>query len=177
LTLLHSRLPHWNRPGAACFLTWRLAGSIPVQRNTDFWTSEGAKFVAFDRVLDARATGPQWLARHDVAQAVASTLSAGQQKGFYELGSWVVMPNHVHLLLCPLVDLSRVVSGIKVASAKEANRLLGRTGAFWSKDYFDRWIRDSVEEQRTIHYIENNPVKAGLCREAAAWPFSSATVA
>jgi REP element-mobilizing transposase RayT len=95
--------------------------------------------------------------------------------GFYEIGSWVVMPNHIHALLCPLRDLSSVVSGIKVASAKEANRLLGRTGPFWSRDYFDRWMRNSAEEKRVIRYIENNPVRAGLCREAEDWPYSSAT--
>ena len=173
---LHSRLPHWKRSDAACFLTWRLAGSLPVQRIATFWTSEGAKFTAFDRVLDARATGPQWLSRQEVARAVAGVLFEGRNKGLYELGSWVVMPNHVHVLLYPLVDLSRVVSGIKVASAKEANRLLERSGAFWSRDYFDRWIRDSAGEQRVIRYIENNPVKAGLCREACDWPFSSACV-
>jgi hypothetical protein len=61
-----------------------------------------------------------------------------------------------------------------MASAKEANRLLTRTGAFWSRDYFDHSIRDSAEEQRIIRYMESNPVKAGLCREAADWPFSSA---
>jgi len=96
---VHSHLPHWKRSGMACFLTWRLAGSFPVARIADFWTGEGAKFVAFDRVLDARATGPQWLMRPDVARIVVDALFDGRSRGFYELGSWVVMPNHVHLLL------------------------------------------------------------------------------
>jgi REP element-mobilizing transposase RayT len=171
----HSHLPHWKRRGKPCFLTWRLAGSLPIQRVADFWTTEGAKFVAFDQVLDARATGPKWLIQPDIARAVIAALFGGQRRGFYELGSWVVMPNHVHALICPVGDLSKVVSGIKVASAKEANCLLRRTGAFWSREYFDRWVRDSTEEQRVIHYIENNPVKAGLCSEVGAWPFSSAS--
>jgi hypothetical protein len=85
-----------------------------VQRIAEFWTTEGAKFVAFDRILDARATGPQWLFRRDIARTVVDVLFAGQEKGFYELGSWMVMPNHVHVLLFPVVDLCRVVSGIKV---------------------------------------------------------------
>lgn len=168
-------MPHWKRPGAPCFLTWRLADSMPVRRVADFWTTEGARFVAFDRVLDARATGPQWLIQPDIARAVIGVLLAGQDKGFYELGAWVVMPNHVHALICLAGDLSKVVSGIKVTSAKEANRLLDRSGAFWSRDYFDRWVRNSREEQRIVRYIENNPVKAGLCREVSGWPFSSAS--
>lgn len=169
----HCRLPHWKRPGFASFPTWRLAESLPVNRVAEVWTSEGAKFAAFDKLLDARASGPQWLRRPDIARIVIEILFAGQRKGFYELGSWVVMPNHLHVLLDPLVDLSRVVSGIKVTSAKEANRILNRTGAFWSKDYYDRSVRDSAEEQKIVRYIENNPVKAGLCRAPADWPFGT----
>jgi REP element-mobilizing transposase RayT len=166
-------LPHFKRPGFSSFLTWRLEGSLPVARVADLWTTEGAKFVASDRLLDARATGPQWLSRPDIAHIVIEVLFAGQRKDFYELGSWVVMPNHVHVLLFPLVDLSRIVSGIKVTSAKEANRMLNRTGAFWSKDYYDRCVRDSTEERRIVRYIENNPVKAGLCHDPAEWPFGT----
>ena len=175
LTHPHSHLPHWKRPGASCFLTWRLAGSLPVEHIADCWTTKGAKFLAFDKVLDARATGPQWLVQQDIARAVIGVLFAGQHKGFYELVSWVVMPNHVHALICPLIDLPRLVSGIKVTSAKESNRLLNRTGAFWSRDYFDRCVRDSGSAQRIIRYIEHNPVKAGLCSEASAWRYSSAS--
>jgi REP element-mobilizing transposase RayT len=171
----HSHLRHWNQPGSPCFLTWRLAGSLPVQRIAESWTTEGAGFLAFDKVLDARATGPQWLTRPGIARAVIGALYAGQRKGFYELGSWVVMPNHVHALICPVGDLSKIVSGIKVTSAKEANRLLNRTGAFRSRDYFDRCARNSAEERRIMSYIENNPVKAGLCRDASAWAYSSAS--
>ncbi len=85
------------------------------------------------------------------------------------------MPNHVHALICPAGDLSKLVSGIEVTSAKEANRLLSRTGAFRSRDYFDRCARNSAEERRIMSYIENNPVKAGLCRDASAWAYSSAS--
>jgi REP element-mobilizing transposase RayT len=145
-----------------------------VQRIVDVWTTEGAKFLAFDKLLDARATGPKWLIQPDIARAVIGALFEGQHKGLYELGSWAVMPNHVHALICPVFDLSKIVSGIKVASAKQANSLLNRAGAFWSRDYFDRRVRNSAEEQRLIHYIENNPVKAGLCAEPLAWPYSSA---
>ncbi len=52
---------------STCFLTWRLAGSLPVQRIAESWTTEGAGLSAFDKVLDARATGPQWLTRPGIA--------------------------------------------------------------------------------------------------------------
>ncbi len=52
-------LPLSVRGVPTCFLTWRLAGSLPVQRIAESWTKEGAGFLATDKVLDARATGPQ----------------------------------------------------------------------------------------------------------------------
>jgi REP element-mobilizing transposase RayT len=67
--------------------------------------------------------------------------------------------------------VSRLVRGLKSNNAKAANKILNRTGPFWSRDYFDRWVRDYDEEQRIIRYIEDNPIKAGLTN----WPFSSAS--
>ena len=86
------------------------------------------------------------------------------------------MPNHVHAALRPLGnhDLVSTVRGIKGGSAREANRLLDRSGSqFRAKDYFDRGIRDGDHEGRVIRYIENNPVKAGLCDNVEDWPWSS----
>lgn len=170
----HSHLWHWKRPGAAYFVTWRLAGSLPAECIADLLTVDGPKFVALDRMLDARAAGPQWLMRPEIAEVVCRVLVGGEHEGFYELGSWVVMPNHVHALLRPLADLSKVMTGIKGNTARKANLLLGRTGPFWSRDYFDRWIRNSDEEHRVIRYIANNPVKAAICDRAELGPFSSA---
>lgn len=58
--------------------------------------------------------------------------------------------------------------------AKEANKLLCRKGRFWQKDYWDTYMRDTRHEICALHYIENNPVKAGLAPSAAEWPWSSA---
>ena len=102
-------------------------------------------------------------------------LLAGEKKNFYQLGFWVVMPNHVHILLMPRVSLTWIVSGIKVASATGANRILGRTGKFWCRDYFDRWMRNSADIARVTRYIENNPVKAGFCKEPGDYRFSSSS--
>jgi len=171
----HSRLPHWQKEGATYFVTWRLHGSLPVCAAADFWTSEGAKFVRADRLLDAGATGPRWLMKPDIAASVARNLLECEANGQYELGAWVLMSNHVHVVLRPQFDLSKVISGIKARSARDANRLLGHAGRpFWARDYFDRWIRDRDEERRITRYIEENPVKAGLCRAPHDWPWSSA---
>jgi REP element-mobilizing transposase RayT len=113
--------------------------------------------------------------RTDIAGEVRETLLWGEREGEYQLGSWVLMSNHVHLIILPRCELSRVIAAVKARSAKRANRLLARTGeAFWAKDYYDHWIRSRSEEQKIARYIEENPVKAGLCQTAELWPWSSA---
>lgn len=169
----HRRLEHPSSDGAAYFVTWRLEGSLPVARIAEFWTSDGPKFVELDRLLDAVSTGPRWLESRDIAQIV---VNAGKRESRYELGAWVVMPNHIHAALRPMDDndLGAVINSIKGRSAREAN-VLNRSGSkFWAKDYFDRRIRDRDHEARVTRYIENNPVKAKLCGSATDWPWSSA---
>jgi hypothetical protein len=64
---------------------------------------------------------------------------------------------------------------IKGSSAREANLLLGRTGKpFWLYKSYDHCVRDTDELNRIIHYVERNPVKAGLVDSAGAWSWSSA---
>jgi REP element-mobilizing transposase RayT len=85
------------------------------------------------------------------------------------------MPNHVHAMIEPKADwaLADVVGSWKSFTAKQANKLLGRTGAFWQREYFDRYIRSERHYATTIAYIENNPAKAGLVPEAHLWRWSS----
>ena len=94
----------------------------------------------------------------------------------FKLASWVIMPNHVHLLLKPHKNfsLAEIMHSIKSYTAHEANKILKRTGKFWSKEYFDRYIRDAEHFEKTVRYIHNNPVKAGLCNHPKDWCFSSA---
>lgn len=84
--------------------------------------------------------------------------------------------NHVHTLIEPLEGnpLARIVHSWKSYTAKEANRILGRAGRFWSPEYFDRYIRDERHLVNAISYIHHNPVKAGLAEQPEDWPFSSA---
>jgi REP element-mobilizing transposase RayT len=86
------------------------------------------------------------------------------------------MPNHVHAVVMPFDDhqLGAIVQAWKSFTAKRANRFLDRTGPFWHKDYFDRFIRDEGHLERTIDYIENNPVKAGLASSITEWRWGSA---
>jgi REP element-mobilizing transposase RayT len=171
----HRRLPHWGRDNAAYFVSWQLYGSLPLTKVADRWTTAGAKFVHEDKLLDAASTGPKWLIEPEVAQLVVRVLHQGVADGEYELGSWVLMPNHVHLVIRPSLDLPAAVRSIKGRTARPANQFLNRSGQpFWARDYFDRWIRDRHEEERINKYIVHNPVKAGLCSVPETWRWSSA---
>jgi len=84
------------------------------------------------------------------------------------------MSNHVHLLVTPLVDVSKAMHSLKRYTAHEANRTLGRTGQFWQRESYDRLVRDNSEFDRIKHYIENNPVKAGIASAPEDYVWSSA---
>ena len=110
------------------------------------------------------------------ASFVEAILHGERVRRSYDLLAWVVMPNHVHLILRPHERLPEVVRWMKTATAARANRLIGRSGQpFWQREYFDRWIRTSKELASVIAYVEANPVNAGLALNPADWPWSSAS--
>lgn len=119
--------------------------------------------------------GACWLRRQDVAECFMSHLYKNNGVNM-DLKAWVIMPNHVHLLV-GIPDggsLPQLMKTLKGASARDVNMLLGRRGTFWYREYFDRFIHDEAHYNNTLRYIENNPVKAQLAPRPEAWPFSSA---
>jgi putative transposase len=177
MTFTHRHLPHWNPPSQDIFITWRLHGSLPAQfRPPATVESNGKIFLSYDRVLDQAGTGPTWLKDPRVAACVLSALAAGQQRKLFALRAYVLMANHVHILIRPLAPLAQITQQIKGATAREANLILGRTGSrFWQGESFDHWIRDAGEWQRVRAYIERNPVASGLVDKPEDWPWSSAS--
>jgi REP element-mobilizing transposase RayT len=180
MTFYRRRLPHWQPEGASIFLTWRLHGSLP--RSTELAAArgnatEGQRFAALDHLMDRAVTGPAWLKDPRVATCVVETLfRAEKQWQLYELFAWVVMCNHVHLLLNPHKPLADVTRAVKKNSARAANQILGRSGMrFWQDESDDHWVRDNKEFDRIARYIEWNPVRAGLVGRIEDWPWSSAT--
>ena len=186
----HSRgyLPHLDAPGVYQAITFRLHDSVPahvIQR----WKEElhwRADLPSDDPILtklrgriaqyEDAGHGACWLRDQRIAALVESALLYfdGQR---YRLLAWCIMPNHVHVLIetFPGYPLHNVVHSWKSFTALQANRLLGRQGSFWARDYYDRYIRNDAHLAQTIVYIEQNPVKAGLVPVAEAWPFSSAS--
>jgi len=82
----------------------------------------------------------------------------------YRLIGIQVMTNHVHLVLQPSENmrLSEVVRRIKGSSARKLNLHRGNSGSIWSDKYFDRIIRNADDFEKTLLYLEQNPVKAGI---------------
>ncbi|HLJ48186.1 MAG TPA: transposase [Bryobacteraceae bacterium] len=132
--------------------------------------------MALDRTLDAARGGPLYFVRPEIASMVVASIHyQGDVMGRYELHNYVVMANHVHILITPLRSLSKVMQSLKRFTAREGNRMLGLTGqTFWADESYDRLIRDREEFHRIARYIELNPVRAGLVAAPEKFRFSSA---
>ncbi len=194
---IHSRgyLPHVKREGASYFVTFRLTDSLPNEVLLRFERERAAELRRLpaksapeqaeeihrdlrrkiERYLDQGA-GECHLRRPEIADRVAGALRYyhGQQ---YLLDDWVVMPNHVHLILwtLPNFTLSEILRSRKRHTARQANLILGRTGeALWQRESYDHWIRNDEEKSRIRRYIRMNPVNARLCKAPEDWKWSSA---
>jgi REP-associated tyrosine transposase len=121
--------------------------------------------------------GPLWLKDPRIASCVVEAIYLGDDRlRFYVLHAFVVMPNHVHLLITPNVPVPRLMNGLKGVTARKANSILRRNGKhFWQDESFDHWVRGPAEFDRIRAYIECNPVSAGLVRKPMDWPWSSAS--
>jgi len=170
------RLPHIYPSGKWLFVTWHLDGSLPPSLfPPPGKSSDGRVFFWMDHHLDTTRKGPQYLLRPEIAAIVARSIERGVSLDHYELRAWVVMANHVHVLLLPLISPSRLLQSLKGYTAREANLILDRTGRkFWQAESYDHWVRDDPERERIATYIESNPVKAGLVDSADKYRWSSA---
>jgi REP element-mobilizing transposase RayT len=173
-------LPHWQPSGKNLFVTWRLKGSLPIEVIEKLKMSAdapaGKKFRRFDEQLDLGSCGPVWLRDSRAASMVTATLKEAENRQWCILHAFVVMPNHVHVLLEPGIELRKITKWIKGATARKVNELLGfENKSFWQDESFDHWIRNSGQFERVRDYIERNPVSAGLVRQPPEWPWSSAS--
>lgn len=85
------------------------------------------------------------------------------------------MPNHMHIVILPKQSLNKTMGWLKKATAYRANKILNRAGQpFWMREYYDRWMRSEDEISKTIAYVEDNPVRAGLVSSPEQYRWSSA---
>jgi REP element-mobilizing transposase RayT len=175
--------PHWIPEETAIFVTWRLAGTLPRKMVAQPTEDRPQKtmvcptaFLQHDEQLDCCRSDVVWLQDSRIARVVAEALLFGEAvRQFYRLDAWVIMPNHVHVLLHPDVAMPIIMRWVQGRTSRAANRILRRTGqAFWQDESFDHWIRSTEELHTLIAYVEDNPVKAGLVHDADEWRWSSA---
>lgn len=178
-------LPHFDGGQIAQTVTFRLADSLP-KKVLARWEVELSQLKIREADIERRkriedyldkGMGSAWMKQPPVARVVENALLYFDGAR-YKMPAWVVMPNHVHALLIPLETflLEDTVHSWKSFTANEANRFLKRTGEFWQAEYFDRYIRNAQHYFAAVDYIEQNPVKAGLCQRPQDWPFSSARI-
>lgn len=178
-----TRLPHFEAGEHPQHITFRLHDSLP-RPLLEQWRAELSHLSEAEQQTERRRRieaaldaghGACWLRQPQIAGMVQGALQHfdGQR---YRLHEWVVMPNHVHVLITPLYgnSLSSILHSWKSFTAKQANDLIGQEGAFWQEDYFDRAIREERHWARAVEYIRLNPVKAGLVAHADDFRWSSA---
>ncbi len=176
------KLPHWEQSDCPCFVTWRLNDALPSEIARS-WQLEREAWLAhhprpwdeatakeyhreFSHRLDAwldAGHGSCVLRQQAVRQIVADAFAHfdGQR---YDLISYVIMPNHVHVLfrLRPSHHLAVVIHSWKSYTAKAIHKLLGSAGSLWQPEYWDRLIRNESQLQTCLAYIRDNPAKAKL---------------
>jgi putative transposase len=207
-TVYFRHLPHWRQEGTTYFVTFRLDDSLPqaklhelAARRTEWerrhphprseatWQELSREVMQRIEVWLDQGMGNCVLRDQENAATVADALHHfdGQR---YELASYVVMPNHVHLLVRPLLDgehsLENIVQSWKQFSAKRINQRLDKRGSIWQEESFDRIVRDEEHLYRCVQYIGANPSRAGLPADAClrwirpqwdacGWRFESTT--
>ncbi len=200
ITVIQGHLPHWDQAGATYFITWRTADSIPkatwirwrelrcqwlldhsIDPSSSSWRkdleelpeTQRKDFRRFAKDLEneidsCHGTCP--LRDPACAEIVAHVLQSDGVS--YLLGDFVVMPNHIHLLVggMPRDRMLHQVMRWKKQSAFQINRLLGRRGRLWQDESFDHLVRDQAAFERYRRYIAENPAKARLReREYLYW--------
>jgi putative transposase len=115
--------------------------------------------------------------RDEVAELMVATFEKYRDAGEYELHEYVVMPNHIHLLLSlNHQNLGRIIQFIKAGFSHALHQHGCAFATVWQQRYYDRRIRDENEFAEVAEYIRQNPVRKGLVESAADYPFSSARV-
>lgn len=201
-SVVERRLPHWSQAGVICFITWRAKDSIPENvlerwrgERHQWLRRHGINPRAADWNEKLGQLGPEiqreffhtfstkWHDELDaghgacvfkspnVAKIVADSLLKFDGDR-YELTDFVVMPNHVHLLVAFQDEDSLLTQceNWKHFQAVHINRAIGSSGRFWQQDGFDHLIRSAEQFEHFRRYIADNPGKARLKpNEFIAW--------
>lgn len=170
-------LPHWHQDGKIQYITFRLADSIPQQkltilrelaadfksRNPEPWSAETVKLYrrlisrSTEKMLD-NGYGQCILRRPEIREIVEKTIMFKDGTD-YRVISYVIMPNHVHLLLllAPGRLTHAIMHSIKSYSSSQIKKLHPVTGSVWQRESYDHIVRNLDELEHCIAYIRANP--------------------
>jgi len=172
----HSRgyLPHFDSPERIQHVVIRTRESLHASALARQDESGASQRRRIDALLDRSNTGRVFV--DPVAAQILEDALLHFDGVRYRLLAWCVMPNHAHVVLEQIEGhaLGDVVKSWKVFTARLVNQHRNRSGALWANDYFDRFVRDEDHLNKTIAYVENNPVLAHLVASPEQYAFSSA---
>ena len=167
-------LPHFDAGEIAQSVTFRLFDSIPLSLFNQWRAelahrSEKRADVGMRSRMEAyldRGTGSAWMREERIADLVQEALLFFDESR-YRLHAWVVMPNHVHVLLTPGAGwvLGQILHSWKSFTSNKCNKLLGRCGEFWQKENFDRYVRDERHFYNSVACIEEKSSEGRAVRE------------
>ncbi|MGA8272991.1 MAG: transposase [Candidatus Sulfotelmatobacter sp.] len=108
------------------------------------------------------------------ARSLIDVLLGYRDQGKYLLHEFVIMPDHIHVLLTPVseISLERAVQFIKGGYSYRLRK--EEKIQVWQESFTNHRIRDAVDYLRHCEYVRMNPVRAKLARDAAGYPYSSA---
>lgn len=172
-----NKLPHWSQGDSIQFVTFRLADSLPQTKLQEFKNAKQQWLASHPKPWDlhsqedySRIFGPlveKWLDAGFgyclLKEEKTRTIVAHAIRHFdglrYGLHAWVIMPNHVHVLLSPYNGhlVQDIVGSWKKYTAHEINKLLKRQGSLWERESFDHMVRNAESFQAKLDYIINNP--------------------
>jgi REP-associated tyrosine transposase len=112
----------------------------------------------------------------ETAETMIQTLYEYRERGVYLLHEFVVMPDHLHLLITPgaTTTLEKAMQFIKGSSSHRIHKLRSHKMEIWQRGFYDWTIRDAEDWRQKAQYIRENPVVAKLVERPEAWPYSSA---
>jgi len=178
----HRNLPHWRQAGATYAVTFRLADSIPQEklralkrwrehwekshpapRSEADWQEFAAQISSKTEAWMDEGYGECVFRNAELAEEMSKSLLHFQDDRCFT-SCYVVMPNHVHAVMKPLGDyeLEDILESVKRFVSRKVNSVLGRHGALWQEESYDRIVRDLEHLYRVIQYIGRNPGRAGL---------------
>ena len=157
----YNHLPHTNIIGHYQFITFRTKESLDSYLKKLYNSNEIEKVKQYqiDRYLDQSHNGALFYG--EVIGKIREYY-LGYDKNIFEIEALSIMPNHIHILLKQNDNMINVMRVLKGGAGYIVNKILGRKGAVWSRDYFDKAIIDERHFELAYEYIKYNAVKVGL---------------